>query len=157
MDNNGSSKDHGQAAVLRKLAWFRYELRKFLRFSEQASRSAGITPQQHQLMLGIGGYTGRGWATVSELADFLQERHNAVVMLVERAAKKGLVTKKHDAADRRFVAVSLTPRGASILVRLSALHKQEVARLQRFLATAGGYSLRTAVKQGSVRSVSPRT
>jgi hypothetical protein len=43
------------------------------------------TPQQHQLLLGVAGYTGRAWATITELAEFLQERHNAVVGLVQRA------------------------------------------------------------------------
>ena len=80
--------------AIRNLAWFRYNLRKFLRFSEKAARQCGVTPQQHQLMLGIAGYTGRGSATVSELAEFLQERHNSVVGLVERAAQRGLVTTR---------------------------------------------------------------
>lgn len=111
---------------IRNLAWFRYNLRKFLRFSEKAARQCGVTPQQHQLMLGIAGYTGRGTATVSELAEFLQERHNSVVGLVERAVQRGLVRKEHDTADRRFVLVSLTPQGEQILTRLSDLHKEEV-------------------------------
>ncbi|HZY61408.1 MAG TPA: helix-turn-helix domain-containing protein, partial [Edaphobacter sp.] len=88
-------------APIRNLAWFRYNLRKFLRFSEKAARQCGVTPQQHQLMLGVAGYTGRGTATVSELAEFLQERHNSVVGLVERAAQRGLVRKDHDVRDRR--------------------------------------------------------
>jgi DNA-binding MarR family transcriptional regulator len=111
---------------IRNLAWFRYNLRKFLRFSEKAARQCGVTPQQHQLMLGVAGYTGRGTATVSELAEFLQERHNSVVGLVERAAQRGLVRKEHDTGDRRFVLVSLTPQGEQILARLTELHKEEV-------------------------------
>jgi Transcriptional regulators len=111
---------------VRNLAWFRYNLRKFLRFSEKAARQCGVTPQQHQLMLGVAGYTGRGTATVSELAEFLQERHNSVVGLVERAVQRGLVRKEHDTEDRRFVLVSLTPQGEQILGRLSELHKEEV-------------------------------
>jgi DNA-binding MarR family transcriptional regulator len=112
--------------AIRNLAWFRYNLRKFLRFSEKAARQCGVTPQQHQMMLGVAGYTGRGTATVSELAEFLQERHNSVVGLVERAAQRGLVRKEHDAHDRRFVLVSLTPQGEQILARLTELHKEEV-------------------------------
>lgn len=112
--------------AIRNLAWFRYNLRKFLRFSEKAARQCGVTPQQHQLMLGIAGYTGRGTATVSELAEFLQERHNSVVGLVERAVQRGLVCKEHDLRDRRFVLVSLTPEGEQILATLTALHKEEV-------------------------------
>ena len=112
--------------ALRNLAWFRYNLRKFLRFSEKAARQCGVTPQQHQMMLGVAGYTGRGTATVSELAEFLQERHNSVVGLVERAAQRGLVRKEQDEHDRRFVLVSLTPQGEAILARLTELHKEEV-------------------------------
>jgi DNA-binding MarR family transcriptional regulator len=112
--------------AIRDLAWFRYNLRKFLRFSEKAARQCGVTPQQHQLMLGVAGYTGRGTATVSELAEFLQERHNSVVGLVERAAQRGLVRKEHDLNDRRFVFVSLTPQGERILAELTELHTEEV-------------------------------
>ena len=119
--------------AIRNLAWFRYNLRKFLRFSEKAARQCGVTPQQHQLMLGIAGYTGRGSATVSELAEFLQERHNSVVGLVERAAQRGLVNKEHDTSDRRFVLVSLTPLGEEILARLTELHKEEVQTAQQAL------------------------
>lgn len=112
--------------AIRDLAWFRYNLRKFLRFSEKAARQCEVTPQQHQLMLGVAGYTGRGTATVSELAEFLQERHNSVVGLVERAAQRGLVRKEHDVNDRRFVFVSLTPQGERLLAELTELHKEEV-------------------------------
>ncbi len=119
--------------TIRNLAWFRYNLRKFLRFSEKAARECDVTPQQHQLMLGIAGYTGRGTATVSELAEFLQERHNAVVGLVERAVQRGLVRKEHDTKDRRFVLVSLTSKGEQILTRLTALHKEEVQAAQAAL------------------------
>lgn len=117
-------------AMIRQLARFRYELRKFLRFSEQAARNAGLTPQQHQLLLGVAGYTGRGWATISELAEFLQERHNAVVGLVDRARRRGLITKEVDARDRRLVRVALTPAGRKLLHQLSALHRRELGRLQ---------------------------
>lgn len=112
--------------VLQELAQFRYRIRRFLRFSEQAARAAGVTPQQHQLMLGIAGFTGRGWANVSEMAEFLQERHNAVVELVARASRAGLVTKQLTADDRRVVRLELTPRGRSILMQISALHRKEL-------------------------------
>jgi hypothetical protein len=56
-------------ATARRAAWFRYRLRRFLRFSERAARACGVTPQQHQLLLGVAGYTGRGWATITELAE----------------------------------------------------------------------------------------
>jgi len=113
-----------------QLARFRYEMRKFLRFSEQAARRAGVTPQQHQLMLGVAGFTGRGWANISELAEFLQERHNAVVELVNRASRAGLVRKAPSARDRRVVRVELTPKGSAILRELSAEHRKELQRIR---------------------------
>ncbi|MGH9342918.1 MAG: MarR family winged helix-turn-helix transcriptional regulator [Terriglobia bacterium] len=123
-------RQYATTAKVQQLALFRYELRQFLRFSEKAARAAGITPQQHQLMLGVAGFTGRGWATISELAEFLQERHNAVVGLVERAQRRGLVMKKMIALDRRFVRVQLTAQGKRTLVKLAALHRKELARFQ---------------------------
>jgi DNA-binding MarR family transcriptional regulator len=116
--------------VLRQLAWFRYNLRRFLRFSERATRKHGLTPQQYLLLLGIAGYTGRGWATISELAEFLQQRHNAVVGLVQRACRKGLVHKDQRGRDRRFVRVRLTRQGTAALSRLANLHLEELKRIQ---------------------------
>jgi DNA-binding MarR family transcriptional regulator len=119
--------------TLRRLARFRYALRRFLRFSERAARACGLTPQQHQLLLGVAGFTGRGWATISELAEFLQERHNAVVGLVQRAEGKGLVHKASGERDQRVVRVSLLPAGEQLLLKLSKLHQREVRKFQRGL------------------------
>ena len=116
--------------ALRQLAWFRYRVRCFLRFSEKVARTCGITPQQHQLLLGVAGYTGRGWATISELAEFLQERHNAVVGLVQRAAERGLVRKIPGQRDRRFVKVHLTRRVVTILEKVSRVNIAELRELQ---------------------------
>jgi DNA-binding MarR family transcriptional regulator len=127
---------NGASPLERRLAWPRYQLRRFLRFSEQAARASGITPQQHQLLLGVKGFTGRGSATVSELAEFLQERHNAVVGLVERAARRGLVSKVSGRRDRRTVVVSATRQGETILKRLSRLHQREFEQLRRELLAA---------------------
>lgn len=119
--------------VVRDLARFRYALRIFLRFSETAARECGVTPQQHQLMLGVAGFSGRGSATISELAEFLQERHHSVVGLVGRAARRGLVRTVQDLEDRRVVIVSLTPIGRRLLTRLSALHRREVGRMRALI------------------------
>jgi DNA-binding MarR family transcriptional regulator len=117
-------------ALIARLAAFRYQLRRFLRFSEKAARACGLTPQQHQLLLGVVGYTGRGWATISELAEFLQARHNAVVGLVERAQRRRLVGKERAGRDRRFVRVYAMPGGQKILDELTRLHRQELGCVQ---------------------------
>jgi DNA-binding MarR family transcriptional regulator len=116
--------------ALRRLAWFRYRVRCFLRFSERVARSSGITPQQHQLLLGVAGYTGRGWATISELAEFLQARHNGVVGLVQRAAKRGLVRKTPGQHDHRYVRVHLTRKGFALLDKISRVNISELRTLK---------------------------
>ncbi|HEU5408978.1 MAG TPA: MarR family winged helix-turn-helix transcriptional regulator [Nitrospira sp.] len=137
---------------LRQLANFRYQLRKFLRFSERAARSNGLTPQQHQLLLGIAGYTGQGWATITELAEFLQERHNAVVGLVQRAERCGLVRKEQSTSDHRFVRVSLLPKGERILAKLTDLHEREVRRCQLGILNASGSHAFTTRKNSKKNS-----
>lgn len=125
--------------MFQELAFFRHRLRKFLRFSERAARECGITPQQHQLMLGVAGFTGSGTASIREIAEFLQEKHNSVVGLVDRAVESGLVERTEDTADRRVVVVSLTERGEEILSRLSVLHRAEIKLLRReFLRAEAG-------------------
>lgn len=130
--------------AIREAARFRYALRKFLRFSEEAARQHKVTPQQHQLMLGVAGFTGRGSATVSELAEFLQERPHSVVGLIERAVLHGLVRRSQDAQDRRVVNVSLTASGKRILSRLTALHRGEARRIQELF----GFRAETAEPTG---------
>ena len=125
-----TNEPSGSLAITRELAAFRYGLRKFLRFSEKAAERHGLTPQQHQLMLGVAGFTGSGRSTVSELAEFLQERHHGVSELVARCAKRGFVHKTHDTSDRRVVFVSLTRKGEMILAKLSKLHKRQVEQLR---------------------------
>ncbi|HEV2135484.1 MAG TPA: MarR family transcriptional regulator [Terracidiphilus sp.] len=139
--------------MFEELAHFRHKLRKFLRFSEDAARECGITPQQHQLMLGIAGFTGSGKASISEIADFLQERHNSVVGLVDRAEQSGLVQRAEHAEDRRVVVVSLTQRGEEILRTLSLLHHEEAKRLRReFLSTDGGRHGERTISHGREQS-----
>ena len=120
------------SSLVADLAQFRYALRKFLRFSENAARQCGVTPQHHQLMLGIAGFTGRGSATVSELAEFLQERPHSVAGLIDRAVRKGLVRRIPDSIDRRVVNIALTTRGQELLSRLNQLHQQEASRIRQF-------------------------
>jgi len=116
---------------IRNLARFRYAIRRFLRFSEEAAREAGLTPQHHQLLLGIAGFTGKGWATISDLADFLQVRHHSVVGLVDRAEALGLVRREVSPEDRREVHVSLSPEGVRKLRALATLHHKELNGMRR--------------------------
>jgi DNA-binding MarR family transcriptional regulator len=141
---SAGQQQHGSDAAIRSLAEFRYALRKFLRFSEEAARSCGVTPQQHQLMLGVAGFTGRNCATISELAEFLQERNHSVIGLVKRAVDNGLVRRARDSSDRRVVIVSLTRRGEVLLGKLADLHQAEARRIPALGAFRGG---RTPARQ----------
>ncbi|MDJ0362348.1 helix-turn-helix domain-containing protein [Rhodococcus sp. H29-C3] len=108
------------------LARFRFGIRRYLRFSEETVRSHGLTPQQYQLLLALKGFPGREWAAMRELAERLQLRHHSVVELVDRAQKQGLVQRAADPSDARTVRVELTSDGELTLVRLGAMHRDEL-------------------------------
>lgn len=108
------------------LAAFRYALRQFLRFSEDAAKRAGLTPQQHQALLAIKGFPGRDTVTVSELAERLQLRHHSTVELLDRLEDLKLVTREQSVADRRHVNVHLTSRGEQVLDKLSSAHEEQL-------------------------------
>lgn len=104
------------------LAAFRYALRKFLRFSEEAAKGAGITPQQHQALLAIHGFPNRDFVTIGELAERLQILHHSAVGLADRLVHEGLARRKRSGEDRRQVFLTLTARGMNVLERLSSVH-----------------------------------
>ena len=116
------------------LAQFRYQLRLFLRFSENACRKAGITPLQYQLLLQTKGYPGRQWATLGELAERLQAKHHGVVALVTRCEALGLVRRQPSVTDLRQVEVHLTPKGERQVERLARIHRQELNARPDFIA-----------------------
>lgn len=111
------------------LAAFRYALRQFLRFSEDAALQAGIKPQQHQALLAIKGFPGRDSVTVGELAERLQLRHHSAVEMVDRLVGLRLVTREASEVDRRQVHVRLTAQGEQILDKLSASHEEQLRRI----------------------------
>ena len=117
-------------AEFEALAQFRYQLRRFLRFSEEATRRKGVTPLQYQLMLQIKGFPGREWATVVELAERLQAKHHGVVALISRCEKAGLVVRNISRRDMRLVEVQLTGKGEHCLEQLARLHRAEHLSLQ---------------------------
>ena len=119
------------------LAQFRYELRRFLRFSEQATHSHGVTPLHYLLLLQIKGYPGREWATITELAERLQAKHHGVVSLVTRCEAAGLVRRSTSAEDRRRVEVRLTAKGAKLVERVATLHRLELMSFRDVFLVSG--------------------
>lgn len=117
-------------ADLEKLAHFRYEVRRYLRFSEEVSRENGITSLQYLLLLQIMGFPGRDWATVGELAERLQAKHHGVVSLISRCEAIGLVKRSISSSDKRRVEVRLTKKGSQCLGQLARLHRRELLSLK---------------------------
>ncbi|WP_233871892.1 MarR family winged helix-turn-helix transcriptional regulator [Paraburkholderia adhaesiva] len=113
-----------------QLSAFRYQMRRFERFSEQAAQDEGITPRQYLLLLHIKGYPGRDWATIGELAERLQAQHHGVVALVSRCEVLGLVERKISERDRRQVEVHLLDAGEQVLSRLAEMHRVELRSLE---------------------------
>lgn len=110
----------------RALAECRYEIRRFLNFSEQAARAAGIAPQQHQALLAIKGLPVGLRATVGVLAERLQIQHHSAVELMNRMETKGLLRRLRSETDRREVLLRLTVRGERLLRKLSLSHQAEL-------------------------------
>ncbi|MBS6361917.1 helix-turn-helix domain-containing protein [Burkholderia sp.] len=112
-----------------QLSEFRYQMRRFERFSERAAQSEGVTPLQYLLLLHIKGYPQREWATIGELAERLQAQHHGVVALVSRCEALGLVKRRTSETDRRQVEVHLEEAGETLLARLAAMHRAELKSL----------------------------
>ena len=118
----------------RALARFRRSLRKFLAFSEQAARKAGLTPSQHQLLLAVKGHERAGDPSIGELALALGLRHNSMAELVDRAQAAQLIRRYTDPADGRRHLVVLTDEGEDKLESLSAVHRDELRRFRSEIA-----------------------
>ena len=119
--------DHNRhASRFQALGDFRYEIRRFLNFSEQAARKAGIEPHQHQALLAIKSLPAGKRPTIGILAERLQVRHQTAVELTDRLKSKGLVRKVRCELDHRQVLLELTASGEKLLKRLSRAHGAEL-------------------------------
>ena len=116
------------------LADFRYALRKFLAFSEQAAAEAGLTSQQHQALLVIKARSTGAGLPVGMLAERLLVRQHSAVELIDRLSRLGLVSRNPDPQDRRRVLVALTEEGEDRLRALSQAHFAELRAVGPALA-----------------------
>jgi DNA-binding MarR family transcriptional regulator len=117
------------------LAEFRYALRCFLRFSENAAESAGLTLQQHQALLFIIGNPSLPKLTIGELAERLQIRHHSAVGLVDRLEEQGLVMRILNDEDKRQVFIGLTDKSLRVLESLAATHREELRNVAPHLCS----------------------
>lgn len=132
MDKNREPDGPDYAA----LAAFRYEIRRFLHFSEAAARSIGIEPQQHQLLLTLKGLITGKRPTITTIAERMQLQHHSAVELINRLARRGFVRRYRSRADKRQVYVRLTKSGEEVLRQLSLHHLQEIKTTGPTLARA---------------------
>ncbi len=123
----------------RELAEFRYQIRRFLRFSEDQAHANGIEPQQHQLLLAIKGLPDGEKPTIGELASRMLIRHHSAVELVNRLTEHGAVERVIGKTDHREVLVRLTKKGEALLHSLSVAHHEELrAKGPELMKSLGG-------------------
>ncbi len=98
-------------AEYQALAEFRYQLASFLRRRRQAAESAGIEPQQYELMLAVKGLSRSTKPSIKQIADQLRLQHHSAVELTTRLVKRGLIRRQRSREDRRSVLLSITKEG----------------------------------------------
>lgn len=133
---------------------FRYDIRRFLNFSERAARRAGVEPHQHQALLAIKAAQGTK-ATVGFLAERLMIRHHSAVELSDRLEKKNLIRRSRGETDRREVFLSLTRKGERMLEQLSEMHRNELQTAGPRLLNALQTVVRRARRRGIVELTRP--
>ena len=136
----GEASDRGPGALSRShyaaLAAFRYEVRRFLAFSEAAATSVGLPPQQHQALLTVAGHLGPEPPTVGHIAERLLIAPHSAAELVARMVEAGLLTKNRGTQDRRRMELTLTADAEALLHRLTEAHLEELGSLEPALVRA---------------------
>lgn len=120
------------------IAAFRFQLRRFLAFSEAAAHAAGVPPQQHQALLSLAGHMGPEPPTVGVLAEQLLVAPHTAAELVMRMVEAGLLTKTRGKQDRRRMELALTPKAEVLLGELTAAHLEELRTMEPALIRALG-------------------
>ena len=127
------------------LAEFRYQIRRFLHFSDQAVKKAGLERGQYQLMLAIKGIPAGVCPRIRDLADRMEIRHHSAVELVNRLEAGGFVHRARAQEDRREVLIALTPKGEKVLAELALHHHEELRSAGPELVAA----LRRIMREGN--------
>ncbi len=130
------SPENASDSLLRTLADFRFELRRFMHFSECAALEAGLQPRQHQLLLQVAGAPESTSVTIAYAAERLGLKHNSAVELVDRSEREGLLARTVDPDDRRRAILRVTRKGKAVLGCLAGNHARELNELAPRLAQA---------------------
>ncbi len=123
------SSESPRKADFEDLVRFRVGVRRYVRFSDDAVRSAGLTPGQYQLLLALTALPNRGCATVPELAELLALCDQSVVQLADHAQRKGLVRRIADPGDSTVIRLLLTSEGEQLVAQLIGLHRDELQQV----------------------------
>jgi len=142
------------------LAEFRYQIRRFLHFSEQVVKKAGLERGQYQLMLAIKGMPPGVRPRIRELANRMQIRHHSAVELINRLEGGGFVNRTRAEEDRREVLLALTAKGEKVLSELALHHHNElrdagpelVTALRRIMRGGGGAATDSSIKKRASKS-----
>ncbi len=108
------------------LAEFRFQIRKYLHFSEQAVHASGLERGQYQLMLAVKGMPETVRPRIRELANRMHIQHNSAVELINRLEGGGYVRRERSQGDRREVLLALTEKGEQVLEELALHHREEL-------------------------------
>lgn len=108
------------------LAEFRYQIRRFLHFSDEAVAAAGLERGQYQLMLAIKGLPETLRPRIRDIAIRMQIQHHSAVELVNRLEAGGYVRRERAEDDRREVLLALTAKGERVLAELALHHHEEL-------------------------------
>ncbi len=135
------------------MAEFRYQIRRFLRFSEDTARAGGLEPQQYQLMLALKGLPEDVRPRIGEVAERLQIQHHSTVELVDRLAGRGLIKRRRSESDRREVLLELSPRGDKLLQEMALRHWAEYREVAPYLVAA----LKRVMRDVATRNGTSRT
>jgi DNA-binding MarR family transcriptional regulator len=111
------------------LATFRYQVRRFLRFSKDLLSAEDLTPDQYQALLAIRASSTSGTLSIRDLAEQLQVRHHSTVGIVDQLVSRAAVVRQVAPDDRRKILLSLTEKGEQIVERLAPPHHRELSRL----------------------------
>ncbi|KQY31167.1 MarR family transcriptional regulator [Caulobacter sp. Root1455] len=136
MDDKNRDEDGLTRTQYVALAAFRYELRRFLAFSETAAHGAGLPAQQHQALLAIAGFDGADAPTVGTLSERLMIAPHTATELTARMVEAGLISKLPSRQDRRKVHLALTDKAEDLLAELSTAHLKELKSLEPALTAA---------------------
>lgn len=113
-------------AQLQRLAEFRFQLRRFLQFSNVAADRAGLRPQQYQLLQCIYGIPDEFDPTIANVAARMLLKHNSAVELVDRTIEQGYLRRSPDPTDHRRILLRLTAQGERLLSSLAEFHLEEL-------------------------------